>query len=190
MASIVGICNSALIKLGASTITSLTEGSKNANLCAEQYDKTRQALLRQHPWNFAVARAKLAQLASPPAFEFDHAYQLASDWLRTLAVSDDESGLGAVEYRIEGRTILSNADDVYLRYVKDAADPNDMDASFREALAWLLAADLAIAITQSSTTREQMLQGLQTVLVAARSIDAIEDFPESEPEPGWLAGRG
>jgi hypothetical protein len=190
MASIVGICNSALIKLGASTITSLTEGSKNANLCGEQYGKTRQALLRQHPWNFAIARAKLAQLAAPPPFEFAHAYQLPSDWLRTLAVSDNEGGVGAIEYRIEGRTLLAGADDVYLRYVKDETDPNAMDASFREALAFALAADLAIAITQSSTTRDQMLQGLNAALLAARSIDAIEDFPEPDPDPAWVAARG
>ena len=44
MSSKVGICNSALIKLGASTIMSLADGSKNASLCNEQYDKLRDDL--------------------------------------------------------------------------------------------------------------------------------------------------
>ena len=62
MASVLGICNSGLIKLGASTIMSLTEGTKNANLCNEQFAKLRDEVLRGHNWNFAIARAKLAQL--------------------------------------------------------------------------------------------------------------------------------
>jgi hypothetical protein len=45
-------------------------------------------------------------------------------------------------------------------------------------LAWLLAADLTIAITQSSTTREQMLQRLQTVLVAATGRPASNEMLE------------
>ena len=62
MASVVGICNSALVKIGATRIISLTEGSKNANLCDEQYEKVRNDLLRSHAWNFATARRKLARL--------------------------------------------------------------------------------------------------------------------------------
>jgi hypothetical protein len=86
MASEVGICNSALIKIGASRITSLTEGSKNANLCAEQYAKLRDAELRAHLWNFATSRQKLAQISGAPVSGFEFHYQLPSDWVRTVAV--------------------------------------------------------------------------------------------------------
>ncbi len=190
MSSIVGICNSALIKLGASTILSLTDGSKNANLCNEQYEKVRDEMLRLHPWNFAIARTRLALLSSAPAFEFAKAYQLPADWLRTVSVHDNDAGAGAVEYRIEGRTVVTNADALYLRYVAVIADPNDMPPSFREALAWRLAADLAQAITQSTTVMEAMDRGFRGAMSAARSIDAIEDFPERLPASDWITGRG
>ncbi len=110
MASIVGICNSALIKLGASTILSLTEGSKNANLCNEQYEKLRDDLLRAHPWNFAAARQKLARLADAPAFGFAYAYQLPAAFLRAIEVSGNDSGRGGAAYKIEGRTICALGD--------------------------------------------------------------------------------
>jgi hypothetical protein len=189
MSSKVGICNSALIKLGASTIMSLTDGSKNANLCNEQYGKLRDELLRAHPWNFAIRRAKLAQLSAAPAFGFAHAYQLPADWLRTVSVHDNEAGTGAVRYRIEGRRILADAPDIYLRYVSVVDDPNDMPAAFQEALAWRIAADLAQAVTQSTTVQEAMLQGFRPALATAKSIDAIEDFPESQPQSGWVTVR-
>ena len=189
MASKVGICNSALIKLGASTIMSLTDGSKNANLCNEQYDRLRDDLLRAHPWNFAMKRAKLAQLSTEPAFQFAHAYQLPADWLRTVSVHDNAAAAGAVHYRIEGRSILANASGIYLRYVGVIDDPNDMPVSFQEAFAWRLASDLAQAVTQSTTVQEAMLQGLRPALATAKSIDAVEDFPEAQPQSDWVIQR-
>ncbi len=189
MASTVGICNSALIKLGATTIMSLTEGSRNANLCLEQYEKLRDDLLRAHNWNFAIMRARLARLSSAPAFGFAHAWQLPTDWLRTVAVFDSPAGAGAVRYRIEGRRILADAEALWLRYVARIEDPNEMDASFREALAWRLAVDFAVPIAQSSTALRDAEEGFRSALVRARSVDAIEDFPEAPPESDWVAMR-
>ncbi|CAN0544246.1 unnamed protein product [Laminaria digitata] len=189
MASIAGICNSALIKLGATTIMSLTEGSRNANLCLEQYDKLRDDVLRSHVWNFATRRTRLARLAAAPAFGFDHAYQMPADWLRTITVHDNDGGAGAVRYRIEGRRILTGADTIWLKYVARIDDANDMDASFREALAWKIAIDLAVPITQSTTALREAEEGFRRSLVKARSVDAIEDFPDTLPESDWVALR-
>lgn len=189
MASEVGICNSALIKLGASTIMSLTDGSKNANLCNEQYVKLRDELLRGHTWNFAARRRKLAQLSGTPTFEFDFAYQLPSDWLRTVSVHDNDAGAGAVRYRIEGRTLLSSAAEIWMRYIHRVTDPNDMPPTFHEALAWRLAVDLAQAVTQSSTVMELMDRKLTPALITAKSVDAIEDFPEDLPQSDWITAR-
>lgn len=190
MASIVGICNSALIKLGATRIIQLTEGSKNANLCSEQFEKVRDDLLRSHVWNFAIGRTKLARLAEAPAFEFGTAFQLPSDFLRVVSVHPDGSGQATVPYRIEGRRLLAGSDAIYLRYIHQIIDPNEMDALFREALAWALAADLSIPITQSNSMRQMMEDGVRSQLSKAKSVDAIEDFPEPEPAPAWVAARG
>ncbi len=189
MASVVGISNSALVKLGATRIISLTEGTKNANLAGEQYEKVRDDLLRAHSWNFAMARAKLAQLSDAPAFGFDYAYQLPSDFLRAVSVHPGDAGAGNVPYKIEGRQLLAGATDIYLRYVRQVTDPNQMDAMFRETLAWALAVDLSIPITQTGTTREHMKDGLVAALSRAKSVDAIEDYPEAEPSSIWVSGR-
>jgi hypothetical protein len=189
MASIVGICNSALVKLGATRIVQLTEGSKNANLCSEQFEKVRDDLLRSHVWNFAIKRAKLAMLAETPAFGFDAAFQLPSDFLRVASVHPDAAGGATTPYRIEGRQLLSNAGSIYLRYIYRVTDPNAMDVHFREALAWALALDLSIPITQSNSMRQMMDEGLRMQLAKAKSVDAIEDYPEAEPATAWVAER-
>jgi len=190
MASVIGICNSALIKLGAATIMSLDEHSRNANLCKEQYEKLRDELLRSHSWNFATARAKLARLADAPAFEFPCAFQLPVDFLRALSVHGDAGGRTEPAYRIEGRRLSTDSDAIWLRYVRVVADPNEMDAAFREALGWRLAVDLAMAITQSSTVLNEMQEGLTRAILGARATDALEDAVEQLPESGWISVRG
>jgi hypothetical protein len=60
MASIVDICNGSLNQLGATTILSLTEDSKNARLCNSRYTQVRDAVFRSHPWNCLQKRVELA----------------------------------------------------------------------------------------------------------------------------------
>ena len=189
MADITGLCNSALAKIGAARITGLTEGSRNAGLCAELYEKCRDDLLRAHSWNFATARAKLARAADAPAFGPSHAYLLPGDWIRCVAAYGDEGGQTVLLYRIEGNCLLSDAEDVYLRYVRRVDDANLMPADFREALACLLARELAVPIAQSNSLEEKLEARFRTRLRRARTTDGLEDQPEPLPLGTWAAVR-
>lgn len=64
MATDVQIANLALRRLGANTITSLTDGSRNATVVNDVYTLLLYELLRSHPWNFATRRAALAQVVA------------------------------------------------------------------------------------------------------------------------------
>ena len=61
MASVVNMCNSALNLLGASTISSLTEDTKNARLCNQRFTPIRDRVFRSHNWNCLIKRVQLAQ---------------------------------------------------------------------------------------------------------------------------------
>ena len=74
MASVVDICNGALNQLGATTILSLTEDSKNARLCNSRYTQVRDAVFRSHPWNCLQKRVELAADTTAPAWGFSYAY--------------------------------------------------------------------------------------------------------------------
>jgi hypothetical protein len=65
----VNIVNKALMFLGVSTITSLSEDSEAANKAAQIYENTRTSLLRSHWWKFATFvdnGALLAQVTTDP----------------------------------------------------------------------------------------------------------------------------
>lgn len=169
MATIISICNSALLKLGADRITSLTENRRGAILCNEQYDKMRQEVLRAHPWNFAIARVTIAPLVAVPEFEFTAQFQLPIDCLRVLNAEDK-----TLDFKIEGRVVLANVSELKIKYIKDITDASIFDPCFSEALAARLAADLAFPLVQSNTLHEQMLGYYDRLLRQARTTDGQE----------------
>lgn len=189
MVDVTGLCNSALAKIGAARITALEEGSKNANLCAELYERCRDDLLRAHSWNFATARAKLAKTDSEPAFGYTASFALPADWVRSIGAYDNEDAVGSLEYKIEGSFLLTNADEVYLRYVRKVENVNLMPADFREALASLLARELAVPIAQSNTLEEKLEARYRTRLRRARTTDGLEDRADPLPLGAWAAVR-
>ena len=117
----VDICNNALRRLGQNTIVSLSEDSPQARLCNQIYDSVRDSLLAEHPWNFAMERASLAQLSSTPDFGFDYEYQLPSDCLRVWATDIEPEQVWV--WQIEGGKLRTNADSVYILYIKREDDP-------------------------------------------------------------------
>lgn len=59
MATDLEICNAALMKLGAETISSFADNSKRAKLCKNHYERIRKEMIMYHPWNFALKRVEI-----------------------------------------------------------------------------------------------------------------------------------
>jgi len=169
MASTVDICNGALNQLGATTILSLTEDSKNARLCNSRYTQVRDGLFRTHPWNCLQKRIELAADTDAPAWGFTSAYTLPADCLRLLKILDYDSN-----YKVEGRKILSNASSMKILYIGRITDPNEYDELLRETLSASLAADIAFAVTSNNTTATNMYNLFQDKLKDARFVDSTE----------------
>jgi len=169
MASTVDICNGALNQLGATTILSLTEDSKNARLCNSRYTQVRDGLFRTHPWNCLQKRVELAADTTAPAWGFSYAYTLPADCLRLLKILDYDSN-----YKVEGRKILSNTSSMKILYIGRITDPNEYDELLRETLSASLAADIAFAVTSNNTTATNMYNLFQDKLKDARFVDSTE----------------
>lgn len=188
------VVNAALRLIGATVITTLTDGTKNAEVASDLYEEVRDDLLRSHPWNFATKRVKLARSATAPAFEFDYAYPMPADWLRTITVHDNDAGTGTILYReeeVNGQTaVVTSREDVYLRYVFQQTDPNKMAPDFRRALQFALARELAVPIANSNTLENQLGARADKALARARSADGMGGFPESRPRGSWASARG
>ena len=169
MASTVDICNGALNQLGATTILSLTEDSKNARLCNSRFTQVRDAVFRSHPWNCLQKRVELAADTDAPAWGFSYAYTLPADCLRLLRILDYDSN-----YKVEGRKILSNTSSMKILYIGRITDPNEYDELLRETLSAALGADIAFAVTSNNQTASNMYNLFQDKLRDARFVDSTE----------------
>lgn len=191
------IVNRALRRAGEARISAMTDAVPGAASARDVYDYERDSLLRSHPWNFATARYKLNRLADAPVFEFEYAYSLPSDFLRIVAVYDNEAGDGSVRYKMESllsggdwhRVILCDAEDVYARYVRKVTDTSLFDPLFADCLVLKLASIFATDLTNSNTLMQLFEQKLRDVRSDARSTDGIEDMMDRRPIGSWAASR-
>jgi len=177
MASVVNICNSALNLIGASTISALTEDTKNARLCNQRYEPVRNRVFRGHNWNCLIKRVQLAANSTDPVIEYAKSYALPSDCLRVLKIHNGttDSIASDLDYKIEGKNIVTDETTVYLVYIALDTDPNNYDVYLREAISHQLAADLAYAITNNATLANNYMTRADERLREARFIDATEN---------------
>ena len=178
MASVVDICNGALNQLGASTIITLTEDSKNARLCNARFTQVRDSVFRSHPWNCLQKRVELAADTDTPAWGFTSQFTIPADCLRVLSILDFDS-----DHKIEGRKILTDNSSMKILYVSRVTDPNEYDELLRETLSAALAADIAYAVTSSNPVAKNMYDLFQQKLKEARFVDSTEG-QNMNPEKG------
>lgn len=196
-ASVLGICNRALQKLGAKRISSLSEDSNNARAVNTAYDPCRQAELTAHPWNFAIKRAQLAASATAPLFGYKNAFPLPADYLREV-YPDKIDNYSDSEWKIEGKQILTfggnlgagNTSPVLnFRYIWDVIDPTLMDALFRESLSSRIALEICEVLTQSNEKKTEMAGEYKANIAEARRVNALQKIPEEAAEDEYITVR-
>lgn len=170
MATSVEVANSALAKIGAATIASLDDDTKEARLCKLRLNPIRKIVLRMHPWSSARDRALLAPLLETPAFGFTKAFQLPIGCLRLISITPDD-----IEYRIEGRKILCDQSSLEVRFIRDEVDFTQLDELLSEAIACYLAWDIGFPITQSNVVVDRCWKQFETIKRQAKSTNAQEE---------------
>jgi len=179
----VQICNLALARVAdeGAQITSLIGSSREVRLCNLFYEPALRETIRLHPWNCAIKRAKLGQLSSEPVFEFSYSYQLPTNFIRVLEVSNTASTWNRnhkqIEYQIEGRKLITNESDIYIKYVSYISDPNEMESLFMKCFYTVLASKLVMPLTEDEALRNSIENEIQNIILPeARSIDAQEGY--------------
>ncbi len=188
----VGICNLALGHLGKPPISAIGEATRGGQLCGLHYEATRNALLRAHPWNFAIKRATLAEdsVASDALpFEYEHAFTLPSDCLKVVRTSQEADGLEH-DYRIEKRYLLTDETDVSIEYVYKCTTVGDYDALFIQLLALDLAIRMCMVLANSNSLLQTLTEMRKDMSPGALTIDAQEGASRDGYDVNnWLNGR-
>jgi hypothetical protein len=152
------------------------------------WDVERKAAIRDHSWNFAMARKALPRLVtSDDTYPYAFAYQLPSDNLRLIEVV----GFHARDYACEADRILSNAAaPLRIRYLRDVAEPARWDGMFVKAFAMRVAWQIADRITGDTTRAQLAERRYMAVLREAKRVDARENPPIPHEATGWELSRG
>lgn len=167
MATKLGICNAALVKLGQEEITALTDNNKRAKLCNNNYDRLKRMLIRRHPWNFAKKRVSLSSTGATPSFEYSHMYALPVDFIRLDYIEKP-----LYEHAIEGDKLLYNGGPtIKLVYIADA-DESTFDSLFEDLLATTIAYEICTALTNDQRLKSEIRQELEYLVNESRSINA------------------
>ena len=214
------ICNAALQNLGESLrVTSIrpSDGSVEANLCAEHFDRARDIVLEARNWGFAMRRRPgfMRDSEAPTAWEF--CYVRPSDCLRLVKVlppdaTDDEIVtsyrtsvtinfppvlIGAApqnhieETLADGtQVIYTNQPDAILLYVRRVTDTTKWSAKFRTALEAQLTSRIVGALVkgaEGARARLEWEQVAQALIAGAAELDAAQFENPPRHIPSWLA---
>lgn len=187
------ITNVALGMIGEDPINSFQNDLDTARAANLRYPTVRDAILRDHFWNFAMARRQLAALATPPDFGFISQFQLPADFIRMFRVEpqdgDTISFRHELHYQIEGGKLLANIDPIRIKYVRREDDTTKWDAMATEALAARLASELAISVTQSRELQDQLWRISLEKLAEARSVDVLDEPANIIEASSWTESR-
>lgn len=199
MSSVIEICNVALSRLGNSrTINSLTEQSKEAGVCSLHYEPARDAVLSDFDWNFARKRVALADTGTnPPDWQFAYAYP--TDCVRIISIMvpgmRNPPARCRVQYEVgsdnagTGKLIYTDQDDAWLMYTGLVTDPNMYDAIFRDALAWRMAAEMAMSLTSAPQMGQNAMTMYAQIVRSAGSHSMNESQEPQEPQSEFTAAR-
>lgn len=187
MATQVGICNMALARIGARSISSLDGSSREAEFCKTFYDDVRKSLLRKTAWPFAVATASLALVDTDEDRQYYYKFSIPNNCLRALYIEQDRDASFVLR---DDKLYTGYGETVTLVYIKDESDPTLFDYSFVKAFVRALAAELAYPITQQSRLAESMYQIAEKEMDAAAGESAGEVNKDQHTTPDtWLSAR-
>lgn len=197
MASETQICNLALLRVGGQTIASLDEASREAQLCGLTYEQCRDQLLRTFPWNFARRRAVLADLGTP-ATNWSYRYACPSDCLQALRVvvpglriprNDLLPAFELGSTDSSQRVIHTDEEECELEYTARITDTTLFDPLFTNALAWLLASEIATPLTAKPDMANLARQAYTFTMREAAAQSLNEGWQGAEPDCEFQAAR-
>lgn len=179
MPSDIEICNQALSHIGQGSINALDENSPQAEVCRLHYESTREACLREFPWNFARKSLILSQVdQTVPGWDYVYQYPSNVLWVPKVFELGNEDKEPPDEFEITSSgTEKFICTDVYQAYAKctiKIADPNLFDPLFVEAFGYKLASKLTMPLTNSSNKTQEIIMKYRESIASAKLAGAVE----------------
>lgn len=214
MTSVVGICNMALGNIGITqTIENIDDNNERARVCKLYYEATRDQVIRAMSPNFAQAFVALAVVTGDPPPGWAYQYRYPADCLYALQITDVNGSrilalsctngamtetvpqVPSIPYTVmsdpsgSGRIIATDQEDAVLWYVRRVTDPNSFDPEFVMALAWALAANIAIPMKVNANVAQFAATQARSMLGEAATGTMSEQQGRDERQSVSVTGR-
>lgn len=208
------IINLALSRVGIERITSAdwtTPATEQALNASAVWQYVRDEVMSAKDWRFAKIRVLLGQgveLDDDINYGFDYGYQLPSDFLRlakgtkTKTKWDEPVYPAGYEYKVETVSTLSGDllcllidynnvnEDMYIVYIKRQLTVTLWSPQFINALAFRLAAELAIPRTEGRAKYLDLMESYKQALAQADGLNSSLDYQENETgDNSWEYAR-
>jgi len=199
------IWNEALTLVGAPTITSVSDGSPEADIIAPIWNNFRCEFIADHTWNGAVTIMTLekkldasgAEVTAPKGWSY--VYELPDDYCRAWRVNGDLAGPNENVYwaikplKIDGtyvRVMLASPSSVELEYIFDVGEQLTLlSAQTRSAMAYALAVKIAARMGLSEGEIQGLSQRASVKIAEAKGSDGQEGTPIYFPDTSLLEAR-
>ena len=192
MATKIDICNLALVRLNLNPIQSLTQATKEARVLSAIYDNALDTALRAHPWNFATRAATLALLPEEHP-RWTYVYACPQDCVWAREIYNPRSRVEKIEFEIArgaaGRVVLTDEEQATLVYTERVTNPSEYDQLFISALAYALAAEMAVAIKGNAQLQAQMANFYRQNVDQARAVDSAEGRRDPDDFCAYMEAR-
>ncbi|MBM3099134.1 hypothetical protein JRX38_14175 [Gluconobacter cerinus] len=213
----IDLCNRALRRLGTqSTITSLTDGSVEADTCAAFYDDVLESLLENpqcsaYPsyswqWPRRVASGSSGTSNNP---RWKYEYQLPTDCMSVSGIIDPNAPNGwwlkpermfllPTPYEIGAggpddapvSVIWCDSGTIDLLYVSNGISIDNWPANFRRAFWLTLAGEMGTGLGVSGSILSSIASEADRVLGQACQADQRVEVVSTEYIPDWMMARG
>jgi len=172
----VDICARALVMIGASPISSFSDGSTEALVASNLYEDIVESSLTRHRWKFATNQKKLSLLTAAPEARYEYAYQLPANpgvlHIASLTVNDYIIPYTRYKDMIYVNTYGANHDLIldYIYRVEEEYFP----AHFRVALEYELASLFAGSVARDAGMIREFKGLADRQFLISKNIDASE----------------
>lgn len=192
MANQVEIANIALSWLGQNQINDLTDNQNEAKIMNANYATSRDKLLNDHAWTFALRREILTPVTpAQPNFGGGNRYLIPSDVIRVhrvfrptgsgvafVGVNLQTNTLQNADWVKEGEYIIAREETIWALFIYRNVNTDHYPPSFVHALSARLAADTCMVFTENRRMFEQMEAMYQDKLADAVYADGSQGRTE------------
>lgn len=198
--SVVSIMNLALARVGVKKfLSSETEARSEADVCSLFYPETRDRTLAAMPWPFATKRSTLSLLTDEASRDgWTYVYALPNDCIQPRSIypgTRNPSSKQRIPFAIEvdgagtGQVLVTDEQTPVLIYTMRFENPVAMHPDFTDALAWLLAAEIAMPLNLKPDLENLCRQRWQMTLARAMSTVGSQGQADTEPDSEFITAR-